>query len=76
MPTWWVSQPPRQNCGQDDGLGWKILHLTSFALSQEDNCPQFLAPDPLVIPMNHETEVTFQGKNLETVKVEKAWGEV
>lgn len=26
--------------------------------------------------MNHETEVTFQGKNLETVKVEKAWGEV
>lgn len=35
----------------------------------EDNCPQFLAPDPLVIPMNHETEVTFQGKNLETVKV-------
>lgn len=35
----------------------------------EDNCPQFLAPNPLVIPMNHETEVTFQGKNLETVKV-------
>nr|XP_021494600.1 plexin-B2 isoform X1 [Meriones unguiculatus]XP_021494601.1 plexin-B2 isoform X1 [Meriones unguiculatus]XP_021494602.1 plexin-B2 isoform X1 [Meriones unguiculatus] len=35
----------------------------------EDNCPQFLDPSPLVIPMNHETEVTFQGKNLDTVKV-------
>uniref|UniRef100_A0A8C0NIB0 Plexin B2 n=1 Tax=Canis lupus familiaris TaxID=9615 RepID=A0A8C0NIB0_CANLF len=34
----------------------------------EDNCPQFLNPSPLVIPMNHETDVTFQGKNLETVK--------
>ncbi|XP_037703692.1 plexin-B2 isoform X2 [Choloepus didactylus] len=34
----------------------------------EDTCPQFLNPSPLVIPMNHETEVTFQGKNLETVK--------
>lgn len=36
---------------------------------QEDNCPQFLNPSPLVIPMNHETDVTFQGKNLDTVKV-------
>lgn len=45
-------------------------------LSQEDNCPQFLAPNPLVIPMNYETEVTFQGKNLETVKVEEPRGEV
>ncbi|XP_004775430.1 plexin-B2 [Mustela putorius furo] len=34
----------------------------------EDNCPQFLNPSPLVIPMNHETDVTFQGKNLDTVK--------
>ncbi|XP_023381201.1 plexin-B2 [Pteropus vampyrus] len=34
----------------------------------EDSCPQFLNPSPLVIPMNHETEVTFQGKNLDTVK--------
>uniref|UniRef100_A0A8C4N203 Plexin B2 n=1 Tax=Equus asinus asinus TaxID=83772 RepID=A0A8C4N203_EQUAS len=33
-----------------------------------DNCPQFLNPSPLVIPMNHETDVTFQGKNLDTVK--------
>lgn len=36
---------------------------------QEDTCPQFLDPSPLVIPMNHETDVTFQGKNLDTVKV-------
>ncbi|XP_037369244.1 plexin-B2 isoform X2 [Talpa occidentalis] len=35
----------------------------------EENCPQFLNPSPLVIPMNHETKVTFQGKNLDTVKV-------
>lgn len=37
----------------------------------EDNCPQFLSPTPLVIPMNHETDVTFKGKNLDnpTVKV-------
>lgn len=35
----------------------------------EDNCPQFLNPSPLVVPMNHETAVTFQGKNLDTVKV-------
>ncbi|KAM5288944.1 plexin-B2 isoform 2-T2 [Ctenodactylus gundi] len=34
----------------------------------EDNCPQFLNPTPLVIPMNHETDVTFKGKNLDTVK--------
>ncbi|KAM4882053.1 plexin-B2 [Thomomys bottae] len=34
----------------------------------EDSCPQFLDPSPLVIPMNFETEVTFQGKNLDTVK--------
>ncbi|XP_049740709.1 plexin-B2 [Elephas maximus indicus] len=34
----------------------------------EENCPQFLDPSPLDIPMNHETYVTFQGKNLETVK--------
>uniref|UniRef100_G1QII8 Plexin B2 n=1 Tax=Nomascus leucogenys TaxID=61853 RepID=G1QII8_NOMLE len=34
----------------------------------EDSCPQFLGPSPLVIPMNHETDVTFQGKNLDTVK--------
>lgn len=34
----------------------------------EDSCPQFLEPSPLVIPMNHETDVTFQGKNLDTVK--------
>lgn len=34
----------------------------------EDNCPQFLNPSPLVVPMNHETAVTFQGKNLDTVK--------
>ncbi|XP_023365097.1 plexin-B2 isoform X3 [Otolemur garnettii] len=34
----------------------------------EDNCPQFLDPSPVVIPMNHETDVTFQGKNLDTVK--------
>ncbi|KAG8517997.1 Plexin-B2 [Galemys pyrenaicus] len=34
----------------------------------EDTCPQFLNPNPLVIPMNHETEVTFQGNNLDTVK--------
>lgn len=33
---------------------------------QEDSCPQFLNPVPLVIPMNHETDVTFQGKNLDT----------
>lgn len=32
----------------------------------EDSCPQFLNPVPLVIPMNHETDVTFQGKNLDT----------
>lgn len=36
---------------------------------QEDSCPQFLNPSPLVIPMNHETHVTFQGKNLDTAKV-------
>lgn len=48
-----------------------MLCLTSFALSQEDNCPQFLAPSPSVIPMNHETEVTFQGKNLDPEKVER-----
>lgn len=42
---------------------------------QEDSCPQFLNPSPLVIPMNHETDVTFQGKNLDTVKVEGGlWG--
>nr|XP_031319391.1 plexin-B2 [Camelus dromedarius] len=34
----------------------------------EDNCPHFLNPSPLVIPMNHETDVTFEGKNLDTVK--------
>ncbi|XP_006876454.1 PREDICTED: plexin-B2 [Chrysochloris asiatica] len=34
----------------------------------EENCPQFLNPSPLVIPMNHETDVTFQGRNLDTVK--------
>ncbi|XP_017513502.1 plexin-B2 isoform X1 [Manis javanica] len=34
----------------------------------EDSCPQFLNPSPLVIPMNHETHVTFQGKNLDTAK--------
>ncbi|XP_062930807.1 plexin-B2 isoform X2 [Cynocephalus volans] len=34
----------------------------------EDSCPQFLNPSPLVIPMNHETDVTFQGENLDTVK--------
>ncbi|XP_012412033.2 plexin-B2 [Trichechus manatus latirostris] len=34
----------------------------------EENCPQFLNPSPLVIPMNHETDVTFQGKNVDTVK--------
>ncbi|KAK2121938.1 Plexin-B2 [Saguinus oedipus] len=37
----------------------------------EDSCPQFLDPSPLVIPVNHETDVTFQGKNLDTVKVRK-----
>ena len=36
---------------------------------QEDDCPQFLNPSPLVIPVNHETDVTFQGKNLDTVQV-------
>lgn len=41
--------------------------LTSLPL-QEDSCPQFLNPSPLVIPMNHRTEVTFQGRNLDTVK--------
>lgn len=41
---------------------------------QEDSCPQFLNPSPLVIPMNHETDVTFQGKNLDTVKVAGACG--
>ncbi|EGW15358.1 Plexin-B2 [Cricetulus griseus] len=35
----------------------------------EVNCPQFLDPSPSVIPMNHETEVTFQGKNLDTGKL-------
>ncbi|XP_015424204.1 PREDICTED: plexin-B2 [Myotis davidii] len=35
----------------------------------EDSCPQFLNPSPLVIPMNYETDVTFQGENLDTVKV-------
>ncbi|XP_070267445.1 plexin-B2 [Myotis yumanensis] len=35
----------------------------------EDSCPQFLDPSPLVIPMNYETDVTFQGENLDTVKV-------
>lgn len=45
-----------------------------FPPSQEDNCPQFLDPSPLVIPMNHETEVTFQGKNLDTVKVGESLG--
>ncbi|XP_036134142.1 plexin-B2 [Molossus molossus] len=34
----------------------------------EDSCPQFLNPSPLVIPMNHRTDVTFQGRNLDTVK--------
>ncbi|XP_077025366.1 plexin-B2 isoform X2 [Tamandua tetradactyla] len=34
----------------------------------EETCPQFLTPSPRVIPMNHETDVTFQGKNLELVK--------
>ncbi|XP_043737298.1 plexin-B2 isoform X2 [Cervus elaphus] len=34
----------------------------------EDDCPQFLNPSPLVIPVNHETDVTFQGKNLDTVQ--------
>ncbi|KAM5333552.1 plexin-B2 isoform 2-T2 [Glossophaga mutica] len=34
----------------------------------EDSCPQFLDPSPLVIPMNHETEVAFQGENLDTVQ--------
>lgn len=34
----------------------------------EDSCPQFLNPSPLVIPMNYETDVTFQGENLDTVK--------
>lgn len=42
--------------------------LTGLTL-QEDSCPQFLDPSPLVIPMNYETDVTFQGKNLDTVKV-------
>ena len=45
---------------------------------QEDDCPQFLNPSPLVIPVNHETDVTFQGKNLDTVQVgvlrARAWG--
>lgn len=34
----------------------------------EDSCPQFLDPSPLVVPMNHETEVAFQGENLDTVQ--------
>ncbi|XP_058164981.1 plexin-B2 isoform X2 [Dasypus novemcinctus] len=34
----------------------------------EETCPQFLEPSPVVIPMNYETDVTFQGKNLNTVK--------
>lgn len=42
--------------------------LTGLPL-QEDSCPQFLDPSPLVIPMNYETDVTFQGNNLDTVKV-------
>lgn len=46
---------------------------------QEDDCPQFLNPSPLVIPVNHETDVTFQGKNLDTVQVgvlrARAWGQ-
>lgn len=37
---------------------------------QEDSCPQFLDPSPLVIPMNHETDVTFKGKNLDTVQMD------
>ncbi|XP_045434668.1 plexin-B2 isoform X1 [Pipistrellus kuhlii] len=35
----------------------------------EDSCPQFLDPSPLVIPMNYETDVTFQGNNLDTMKM-------
>lgn len=34
----------------------------------EHDCPQFLDPSPLVIPMNHETDVTFQGQNLDSIK--------
>ncbi|XP_028934545.1 plexin-B2 [Ornithorhynchus anatinus] len=37
--------------------------------NMEDGCPQFLDPNPLVIPMNHETDVTFQGKNLDSVQM-------
>ena len=52
-------------CGLSAKAHW---HLTGLTL-QEDSCPQFLDPSPLVIPMNHETEVAFQGKNLDTVQV-------
>lgn len=34
----------------------------------EQDCPQFLNPKPLVIPMNHETDVFFEGRNLDTSK--------
>ncbi|XP_072452533.1 plexin-B2 isoform X3 [Notamacropus eugenii] len=35
----------------------------------EENCPQFLKPNPEVIPMNHETTVNFEGKNLDPGKI-------
>ena len=47
-------------------MAWQILTTPP---PQEDDCPQFLNPSPLVIPVNHETDVTFQGKNLDTVQV-------
>ncbi|XP_060044822.1 plexin-B2 isoform X2 [Erinaceus europaeus] len=37
----------------------------------EDNCPQFLDPKPLVIPMNHETEVSSLHVGSDLLKFEE-----
>ncbi|XP_029473245.1 plexin-B2 isoform X2 [Rhinatrema bivittatum] len=31
----------------------------------EEDCPQFFEPDPSIVPMEHETNITFKGKNLQ-----------
>lgn len=52
------------------GCSSQATHVALTGLTlQEDTCPQFLNPSPLVIPMNYETDVTFQGENLDKVKV-------
>ncbi|XP_067420426.1 plexin-B2 isoform X2 [Emydura macquarii macquarii] len=58
----------RWNCQWD----WKE-HICEVSSSEQDvikqnmeeECPQFLNPNPLIIPMEHPTEVHFKGKNLE-----------